>query len=328
MAVQYKDYYESLGVSRDASRDEIQRAYRKLARKYHPDLNKAAGSEDKFKEINEAYEVLKDPEKRKKYDQIGSGWQQGDNFRPPPGWEQNFDFGAGPQGQDRQENFFWSSDGGDYSDFFEALFGGQFQQGSTGSEGRRPFARQRRGSDHEAVLRIPLEEAFRGGTKSITMQTTEPAADKSLASSEKRYDVKIPPGILPGQKIRLSGQGGKGSGGAGSGDLFLKVEIEPHPRFRLEGRDLYTELPITPWEAALGTKIDIQTLADAVTLAVPAGTQSGQKLRLRAKGMPNPKGSPGDLYAVMQIKVPKSLSKKERQLLEELSKVSVFNPRH
>jgi len=326
MAVQYKDYYEILGVSRDASRDDIQRVYRKLARKYHPDLNKEAGSEDKFKEINEAYEVLKDPEKRKKYDQIGSGWQQGDNFRPPPGWEHNFNFGSGPQG--RQENFFWSSDGGDYSDFFETLFGGQFQEGFTGSEGRQPFSRQRRGSDHEAVLRIPLEEAFRGGTKTITMQSTAPSGHGSVSSSEKRYDVKIPPGILPGQKVRLSGQGGKGSGGGGSGDLFLKVEVEPHPRFHLKGRDLYTELAITPWEAALGANIDIQTLSESVTLKVPPGTQSGQKLRLRAKGMPNPKGSPGDLYAVMQIKVPKSLSKKERQLFEELNKVSAFRPRN
>ena len=325
MAVQYKDYYEILGVSRDASRDEIQRVYRKLARKYHPDLNKEAGSEDKFKEINEAYEVLKDPEKRKKYDQVGSGWQQGDNFRPPPGWEQNFNFGSGPQA--RQENFFWSSDGGDYSDFFETLFGGQFQEGFTRSEGRQPFSRQQRGSDHEAVLRIPLEEAFRGGTKTITMQSTAPSADRSVSSSEKRYDVKIPPGILAGQKIRLSGQGGKGSGGGGSGDLFLKVEIEPHPRFRLKGRDLYTELPITPWEAALGANIDIQTLSEPVTLMVPAGTQSGQKLRLRAKGMPNPKGTAGDLYVVMQIKVPKSLSKKERELFNELNKVSAFKPR-
>jgi len=327
MAVQYKDYYEILGVSRDASREEIQRVYRKLARKYHPDLNKTAGSEDKFKEITEAYEVLKDPEKRQKYDQIGSGWQQGDNFRPPPGWEQNFDFGAGSQGQGRPENFFWSSEGGDYSDFFEALFGGQFQQGFTSSEDRRPFAGQRRGRDHEAELRIPLEEAFRGGTKTITLQSTGPAADRGTASSPKRYDVKVPPGILPGQKIRLSGQGGQGSGSGGRGDLYLKVEIEPHPRFRLKGRDLYTELPITPWEAALGAKIEIQTLAEPVTLTVPPGTQSGQKLRLRAQGMPNPKGRPGDLYAVMQIKVPKSLSKKERQLFEEFNRVSAFNPR-
>lgn len=325
MAVKFKDYYDTLGVSRDASRDDIQRAYRKLARKYHPDLNKGAGAEDRFKEINEAYEVLKDTEKRQKYDQLGSDWRHGDNFQPPPGWEYDFDYGSGPRG--RRENFVWSSDEGEFSDFFETLFGGQFRQGYRGSQDSRPFSRQQRGSDHEAVLKIPLEEAFRGGMKTITMQVSEPSADGSVSIREKRYDVKIPPGILPGQKIRLSGQGGRGRGGGGSGDLFLKVEIEPHPRFRMEGRDLYTEIPITPWEAALGAKIDIQTIAEPVTLKVPAGTQSGQKLRLRSKGMPNPKGSPGDLYAVMQIKVPGSLSKQESRLFEELKKVSAFNPR-
>ncbi|KGO32725.1 hypothetical protein JT06_18770 [Desulfobulbus sp. Tol-SR] len=325
MAVQYKDYYKILGISRDASKDEIQRAYRKLARKFHPDLNKEAGSEEKFKEINEAYEVLKDPAKREKYDQFGSNWQQGDNFQPPPGWQYRSDFGRGQQGP--QESFFWSSDGGAYSDFFEALFGGRFHENVKGAQGGQPFSINRRGSDHEAVLRISLEEAFRGGTKTITMQSTGPGMDGNLSSREKRYDVKIPPGIMPGQKIRLSGQGGKGSGSGGSGDLYLKVEIEPHPRFRLEGYDLYTELAITPWEAAMGAQIDVQTLDETVTLKIPPGIQSGQKLRLRAKGMPNPKGRRGDLYAVMKIKVPKKLSKKERQLFEELSKVSSFNPR-
>jgi curved DNA-binding protein len=325
MAVQYKDYYEILGVSRDASRDEIQRVYRKLARKYHPDLNKKAGSEDKFKEINEAYEVLKDPEKRNKYDQIGSGWQQGDNFRPPPGWEHNFDFGSGPQG--RQENFFWSSDGGDYSDFFESLFGGQFQQGFTGLKAVSRFPDKAGAAIMKRCFESPWKRPFAVGQRPSPCSPQRLLQDRSVSSSEKRYDVKIPPGILAGQKIRLSGQGGKGSGGGGSGDLFLKVEIEPHPRFRLKGRDLYTELPITPWEAALGANIDIQTLSEPVTLKVPAGTQSGQKLRLRAKGMPNPKGTAGDLYVVMQIKVPKSLSKKERELFNELNKVSAFKPR-
>jgi len=325
MAVQYKDYYEILGISRDASKDEIQRAYRKLARKFHPDLNKGAGSEEKFKEINEAYEVLKDPAKREKYNQFGSNWQQGDNFQPPPGWQHRSDFSRGQQGP--EETFFWSSDGGEYSDFFEALFGGRFHENVQGAQSGRPFSINRRGSDHEAVLRISLEEAFRGGAKTIAMQATGTGMDGSPSSREKRYDVKIPPGIMPGQKIRLSGQGGKGSGSGGSGDLYLKVEIEPHPRFRLEGHDLYTELAITPWEAALGAQIDLQTLDEIVTLKVPAGTQSGQKLRLRAKGMPNPKGRRGDLYVVMKIKVPKKLSKKERHLFEELKKVSSFNPR-
>ncbi|RLC33853.1 MAG: J domain-containing protein [Deltaproteobacteria bacterium] len=325
MAVQFKDYYEILGVSRDATKDELQRAYRKLARKFHPDLNKEAGSEEKFKEINEAYEVLKDPAKREKYDQFGSNWQQGDNFQPPPGWQHRSDFNRGQQGP--EETFFWGSDGGEYSDFFEALFGGRFQENVQGASGGRPFSSNRRGSDHEAVLRIPLEEVFRGGTKTITMQSTEPGMEESPSSSGKQYDVKIPPGIMSGQKIRLSGQGGKGRGSGGSGDLYLKVEIEPHPRFRLEGRNLSTELAISPWEAALGAQIDIETLDEPVTLKIPPGTQSGQKLRLRDKGMPDPKGPRGDLYVLMKIKVPKKLSKKERQLFEELSKVSSFNPR-
>ena len=210
MAVQYKDYYEILGVSHNVSKDEIQRAYRKLARKFHPDLNKEAGSDEKFKEINEAYEVLKDPAKRGKYDQFGSDWQNGDNYQPPPGWQYRSDFNRGQQGS--QENFFWGLDGGEYSDFFEALFGGRFQENVQGAPGGWPFFINRRSSDYEAVLRIPLEEAFRGGIETITMQSTEPGMDGSPPSRGKRYDVKIPQGIMPGQKIRLSGQGGKGSG--------------------------------------------------------------------------------------------------------------------
>lgn len=325
MTIQYKDYYKVLGVSPDASQDEIRQAYRKLARKFHPDMNKTAGSEETFKEINEAYEVLKDPAKREKYDQIGTDWQQGENFQSPPGGQHRSDFSQGRQ--DSQEAFFWNSDGGDYSDFFEALFGGRFQEDFHRSQNGRPFTINRRGNDHEAVLRIPLEEAFRGDTKTITMQSTGPGIGEPTSGREKRYDVKIPPGIMPGQKIRLSGQGGKGSGRGHRGDLYLKVEIKPHPRFRLEGRDLYTELDITPWEAALGSQIDVQTLGEPVTLTIPPGTQGGQKLRLRAKGMPNPKGSRGDLYVAINIKVPKRLSDKERQLFEELRKVSPFKPR-
>jgi curved DNA-binding protein len=325
MAVQFKDYYDILGVSRDASKEDIQRAYRKLARKFHPDLNKEAGSDEKFKEINEAYEVLKDPAKREKYDQVGKGWQPGDNIQPPPGWQHRSDFSRASGGPG--ETYFWDSESGDYSDFFETLFGGHFHNAFQGGPSGRSYTINRRGSDHQAVLRITLEEAFRGGTKTITLQSGNPAPDKDAYTREKSYDVKIPPGILPGQKIRLSGQGSQGTGGGGSGDLLLKVELEPHPRFRLQGRDLYTELALTPWEAALGAQIDIQTLAEPVTLRVPPGTQSGQKLRLRAKGMPNPKGPRGDLFAVMQIKVPKRLSEREKQLFEALQKESSFNPR-
>lgn len=325
MAVTYKDYYKTLGVSKTATQDEIHRSYRKLARKYHPDLNKGAGSEDKFKEVNEAYEVLKDPEKRQKYDQVGRQWQQGDFFQGAPGADDAFSFGQRPG--ERQEGFFWSSGDEGFSDFFEALFGKGFRHSPGGARAEQSFSMKRQGADHEAVLAISLEEAFRGGRKTITLQSVSPDARGAVSPQERRYDVKIPPGILPGQKIRLSGQGGKGTESGAAGDLYLKIKIEPHPRFRLEGHDLYMDLPVTPWEAALGTTLTLSALSGPVTLKVPAGTQSGQKLRLRGKGMPHPKGTPGDLYAVVQIKTPRSLSAKEKALFEELKAVSTFNPR-
>jgi curved DNA-binding protein len=322
MTVQFKDYYDILGVQRNATKEDIQRSYRKLARKYHPDINRDAGAEDKFKEINEAYEVLKDPQKRIRYDQLGTGWRHGQEFRPPPGWEFQFDFG--PEAQGGQQAFFWSSGTEGFSDFFETLFGrGSPPEG----QGHRTFFRQRHGTDQEAVLRLTLEEAFRGGAKNITLQSRSLAADGSLSTREKRYEVKIPPGILPGQKIRLTGQGAQDSEGGPRGDLYLKVEIEPHPRFRIEGRNLLTELAIAPWEAALGMELKIQTF-ETVSIRVPPGTQGCQKLRLKGKGMPNAKGQAGDLYVVIKIRIPKTLSPQERKLFSELSKVSSFDPRN
>jgi curved DNA-binding protein len=325
MAVQYKDYYKTLGVSREASQEDIQRAYRKLARKFHPDLNKAPDAEQKFKDINEAYEVLKDPEKRKKYDQLGARWKEGQDFHPPPGWE-DIRFEYGPSAGAGAEGGFWGS-GEVFSDFFETLFGGAFRRGRGGAAGRGPFVRQQAGTDHEAALRINLEEAYRGGTKAVTLEVQEPSSDGTVSRQQKRFDVKIPRGVLPGQKIRLAGQGGQGLGGAQRGDLYLRVETEPHPRFRLEGRHLYTDLALAPWEAALGAKVPVQTMDGQVTLKIPPGTQSGRKLRLKGKGMPNPKGAPGDLYVVAQIQVPKTLSQKEKNLFEQLGEVSSFNPR-
>ncbi len=321
MTVGYKDYYGALGVQRGASREDIQRAYRKLARKYHPDLNKAPDAEQKFKEVNEAYQVLKDPEKRQNYDQLGAGWQEGQDFRPPPGWQADFDFGPRPG----SGAGFRGAAEGDFSDFFETLFGGAFRQQYQGAGGREPFMRA--GADHEAVLRISLEEAFRGGLKTVTLTSREPQPDGPAAAGPKTYDVKIPPGILPGQKIRLAGQGAAGQAEGKRGDLYLKIEIEPHPRLRLEGRDLYMDLPLTPWEAALGAEVQVPTPGGSVTLTIPKGTQGGQKLRLKNKGMPNAGGKAGDLYAAAQIRVPKSLSQKEREVFEELRRVSTFNPR-
>lgn len=318
MAVQYKDYYEILGVSRSATQEEIQRAYRKLARKYHPDVNKEPGAEEKFKEINEAYEVLKDPEKRKKYDQLGANWRAGQEFRPPPGWDVHFDFGAGSQGFD---NIFFGGFRGEsesgFSDFFELLFGGPRRRHS-GYSGTTTggFTWVRDGADSEATIRISLEDAYKGSVKTITL----PGENKTL-------EVKIPAGILPGQKIRLAGQGRPGVGGGKSGDLYLTVEIEPHPKYRLEERDIYIDLPVTPWEAALGATVSVDTPRGPVSIRIPQGSQSGQKLRLRGKGMPNPKGKPGDLYAVVQIKVPRTLSPKERELFEELRRISPFDAR-
>ena len=326
--MKFRDYYEVLGVDRNATEEEMKKAYRKLARKYHPDLHTDKDkkeAEEKFKELNEAYEVLRDPEKRKRYDQLGANWKSGQDFQPPPGWDARQGFGPGPGGE--KETFYWSSDSGNFSDFFETLFGRGAREGFQGPRDGQSFVRHQKGTDHEATLRISLEDAYRGGIKSIALQLQQFNPDGSLSTKEKHYEVKIPPGILPGQKIRLAGQGEEGTGSAEKGDLYLTVEIEPHPRFRIEGRDLYIDLPLTPWEAALGAEVKVDTLAGPVTLKVPPGTQSGQKLRLKGKGMPNIKGGPGDLYAVVQIKVPKEMSTKEKKIFEELRKESAFNPR-
>lgn len=332
MAVKYRDYYEILGVKRTAGQDEIQRGYRKLARKFHPDVNKASNAEDKFKEINEAYEVLKDPEKRKLYDQLGSNWQAGQDFRPPPGWQPQ-DFG-GRRAGGYQTEFHWS--GGDpgaggFSDFFESLFGGMgFRQprgGASPGGYARGGALRQPGADQESSIRISLEDAFHGGTKSIVLQSRTVNPQGQMDVSEKRYDVKIPPGILPHQKIRLSGQGAEGTGGGPRGHLYLRVEIEPHPVFSLNGRDLTMELAVSPWEAVLGADVRVSTLSGGIDLKIPAGAQGGQKLRLRGKGMPNPKEAPGDLYVIIALRVPTHPSEKELALFEELKKTSDFDPR-
>lgn len=327
MAVKFRDYYEVLNVSRGATQEDIQRAYRKLARRYHPDVSKEAGAEDKFKEINEAYQVLSDNEKRKKYDELGANWQAGQDFRPPPGWETQFTHGPG-EGPGRTEFHFGGA--GDFSDFFETLFGGSgfreaFGRGQGGPRAK-PVWRER-GTDQEATLRITLEEAYHGATKALTLQTQAVNPDGQISTTDKSYEVRIPAGILPGQKIRLTGQGSAGIGGAEKGDLYLRIEIEPHAVCRLEGRHLHMELPVTPWEAALGGEVQLTTLSGSVSLKVPPGARSGQKLRLRGKGMPSPRGIPGDLYVVVSIQVPRELSAKEKELFEELQRESRFNPR-
>jgi curved DNA-binding protein len=317
LAVAFRDYYEVLGVPRDASEEDIRRAYRKLARQYHPDVSKEPEAEDRFKEISEAYEVLRDAEKRERYDQLGSNWKAGQDVSGAEGF-QGFD---GFEGFDRggfrdvRVDFGGTGfGGGDFSDFFDSMFGaGRRGGGGRGGGGFNGFSS--RGSDQEATLELSLQEAAAGGRKRISL------------GDGRDYEVEIPPGVRDGQRIRLAGEGGSGPGGGPSGDLFLRVRVRPDPRFRVEGRDLYVDLPVTPWEAALGASAEVPTLKGTSRVKVPAGSSCGRRLRLRGEGMPGPRGQQGDLYATVQIKVPKRLSKQEREAFERLAEVSNFDPR-
>lgn len=329
MSVRFKDYYEILGVPRTASADDIRKAYRKLARKYHPDVSKAAGAENRFKEVTEAYEVLGDADKRRRYDELGNSWQAGQEFQPPPGWQNiHFEFGGAPGGG---RGFSGGRQAGDFSDFFETLFGNRFG-GSRGRQGPAEWDMggepwEEGGHDQEAAISIPLEDAYSGGTRSISLQAEELDERGHARRRTRTYQVRIPPGVTDGARIRLAGQGGKGAGGQ-AGDLYLRVNIAPHPLFRLNGSDVETDLPISPWEAALGAKITIRTLDGHAALHIPPGSQSGQRLRLRGKGFPSSGNvEPGDLLVTLKIVVPAKLSSKERQLLEELARTSSFDPR-
>lgn len=319
----YKDYYATLGVSKDASQDDIQKAYRKLARKYHPDVNKDSGAEVKFKEVGEAYEVLKDADKRKKYDQFGSHWkraQQGGG--PPPGYE-GFDF-SGFEGFDFGGGGFGGGGGAEgFSSFFEMLFGAGGPGGAGGRRASRGGFGGRgrvRGNDTEATIQLTLEEAVSGGTREITLADAETGQRKTLS-------VRIPEGIRPGQKIRLAGKGQPGFDGSPAGDLLLKVEILPDPRFRIEGSDLYTTVPVAPWEAALGGEAEVETPTGRLRVRIPAGSSSGRKIRLRERGLSVAGGTRGDLYAEFRIMVPEQLSDRERALFEELAEASEFRAR-
>jgi curved DNA-binding protein len=307
--LEYKDYYKALGISKTATQKEVQAAYRKLARKLHPDVNKKPDAEESFKAINEAYEVLKDPEKRERYDTFGANWREGQRYSPPPGSENiHFDFGDGNAGQ--------------FSDFFEDLFGRGRAQSRFNQE--RPGWAMR-GADQETDIELTLEEAYHGTKKSLRLQQLEKEGSAYVPKT-REINVNIPSGVNEGSRIRLSGQGGPGSGGQ-NGDLFLRVHFLPHKVFTITGTDLEVEMPISPWEAALGTQVELPTLTGKVNLKIPAGVQSGQKLRLRGKGMPAAKGLYGDLFAVIKIAVPKTLNERERELFEELSRVSSFSPR-
>jgi curved DNA-binding protein len=313
MAVSYQDYYQTLGVARDAKQTEIQSAYRKLARKFHPDVNKDKGAEARFKQITEAYEVLKDPEKRAKYDALGANWQAGQDFTPPPGSRgMHFDFG-GAGGQEFD---------GDFSSFFETLFGGA---GPTmhGARGRRAH----RGQSHEADVELSLENVARGGTHEVMLRSVEHDEHGRPHETSKTYSIKLPPGTTEGTTIRLAGQGGAGAGGAAAGDLLLRVPIAPHRRFKVDGHDLSVHLAIAPWEAALGAKVELPLLSGAATLTIPAGSQSGAKLRLRGQGLTERDNSRGDLVVELDIVVPAKLTERERELFEQLAQESSFKPR-
>ncbi len=318
----FKDYYATLGIPKAASADEIQKAYRKLARKYHPDVNRDPKAEERFKDITESYEVLKDPEKRQTYDRFGADWKSyaGGSGAPPPGYENvRFDFGGG--------------DGSGFSSFFDMLFnqtggGGRGGRGGSPFEGFGGFGQRpgggragfnSAGQDQEAGLALSLEEAAQGGQREITL--TDP-----MTGRVEKVSIQLPPGVKPGQKIRLAGRGGAGLGSGPRGNLYLKVDIKPHRFFRLEELDVYSELAVTPWDAALGGDASVKTLGGSVKVKIPAGSSTGRKIRLRGRGFPNPKGPQGDHYAEIKVVVPEKLTRKERKLFEELAEVSDFRP--
>jgi curved DNA-binding protein len=308
--VEFKDYYNIMGVARDATQDEIKRAYRRLARKYHPDVSKEHDAEARFKEVGEAYEVLKDPEKRAAYDQLGANWKAGQEFHAPPGWDQGFAFHGGG---------FTRDDAGQFSDFFDALFGhGSSTRGHGG--GRRA-----QGEDVHARIVIDLDDAFRGATRTITLKATELGADGRPRVRERALNVRIPQGVHQGQHIRLAGQGDPGSGNAPAGDLYLEIEFRPHPYYHAEARDVYVDLPVAPWELALGATVTAPTPGGPVSLQIPAGSSEGRKLRLKGRGIPgNP---PGDLYAVLKVVLPPADSEAARAAYRELQTKLDFNPR-
>jgi curved DNA-binding protein len=341
MAIEYKDYYKILGVDKTASEDEIRKAFRKLARQYHPDVaGNKAGAEDKFKQINEAYEVLSDPEKRRKYDQLGPGWNQpGGGFRPPPGWG-GTGRQRGPGGQ-RMPDFEFEGTG--FSDFFEQLFG---RGGMGGRAGRGGFSTEdlaQPGDDVEADMMVTLEEAAKGGIRSISLRRMVPCPQcmgagnvngrtcpqcRGAGTIEKTdtHKVKIPPGIREGQSLRVAGQGEAGSGGAPAGDLYLRVRFAKHPDFRVVGSDLHYDLDLAPWEAVLGTSVSVPTLEGEVNIKIPAGTSTGGKLRVRGRGLKG-KDVSGDLIVNTRVEVPKAVSPSERELWEKLAHESHFKPR-
>jgi len=310
--MEYKDYYKIMGLSRNATPDDIKRAYRKLARKYHPDVSKEANAEAKFKELGEAYEVLKDPKKREAYDQIGRNWQHGQTFTPPPEWRTAFDFGKS----------FGGIHGGGFSDFFEALFGHAYGQTDADVYSKQFHAH---GNDQHARILIDLADAFHGGERLITLNMPQTDGQGRIIAKMRSLNIKIPKGIKAGQRIRLVGQGGPGMGGGNNGDLYLEVEFNPHRYFHAEGRDIHLELPVTPWEAALGAVVAVPTLGGRVDLKIPAGSQTGKQLRLKGRGLP---GVPaGDQFVTLKIVTPTPKTERAKALYEQMAQEMPMDPR-
>jgi len=305
--MEFKDYYKTLGVGRTATAEEIKRAYRTLARKYHPDVSKESGAEARFKEIGEAYEVLQDPEKRAAYDQLGTRWRAGQDFTPPPDWGAGFEFAPGR---------FSTAEAAEFSDFFSSLFGNFARQGD---------ANRARGEDRHAKIVIPLEDAFRGATRAITLRAPQLDAQGRVVLREHTLNVRIPKGIRDGQLIRLAGQGAPGAGGAPGGDLYLEVHFDPHALYRVEGHDLSLTLPLAPWEAALGATVKAPTPVGVVEVKIPPGSQSGRRLRLKGRGIPGEPG--GDLYLVLDVVLPRADTERAKELYHAMARDLAFNPR-
>ena len=312
--MQFKDYYQTLGVARDATADAIKKAFRKLARKYHPDVSKESDAELRMREVNEAYAVLSDPEKRAAYDQLGRGQQPGQEFRPPPDWDAGFEFSG--RGFSPQET-------ADYSDFFAELFGRMGGAHTGARDGHAGFRVQ--GEDHHAKVLLDLEDALNGASRQISLRVPQVDAQGRVHLASRTLNVKIPKGVRAGQVIRLAGQGAPGTGGAPAGDLLLEVQFKPHPRFRADGRDLHLTLPVAPWEAALGAIVSLDLPHGSVKVRIPEGAQSGSQLRVRGHGLPGE--PPGDLLLDIRVVLPPASTPKARELYETMARDLAFDPR-
>jgi curved DNA-binding protein len=317
--MEFRDYYEVMGIARDATQDEIKRAYRKLARKYHPDVSKEEDAEERFKEVGEAYVVLKDPEKRAAYNQLGENWKSGQEFHPPPNWDEGFEYSGGG---DSDGYAGYGGFGGErFSDFFENLFAQGHGRG-TRTAGRDFHMH---GEDRHAHIAIELRDSYTGATRSITMHVPELTEGGHVITRDKTLNVKIPKGIGDGQKIRLAGQGGPAIGEGRAGDLFLTVEFAADDIYRVEGNDVYLTLPVTPWEAALGAKVTVPLPSGTVDLKIPAGSNQGSRLRLKRKGIPAKQ--PGDFYVLLEVQLPPADDDDARALYKKMSEEMPFNPR-